>query len=896
MRTTLALFQVTAAMAVLAWSHDAAAARFTVIIRNDNKIATQTGLLTLQPLITTTTSTGATLASLVGTTQWNTYGYISDDCDVTANDDGDAVALATAWGLTLGVNAWVVPALKTQTVAQLDIDVTDTTAKLYFIAATATAATGTTPSDADDFVVGIQRTSSTSPPETELGLVGIPLFSSGYPVDSVDMSLSAWDANSKSASNGNTDPNNGTGNSAKSHRCTTLGTGGACGTTWDKNSVFHDLPCYVAVHNGTFTGTSAGTFGPVQPPAPALTAQFADTLGATDGYRPDGMALGNFSSVTTRQELAVIEEDGDATFGPTSAGRMRVISFSGALVGSFTNPTGGHDLEGIPVAINLDGGSQSEIAFGESTSPGYVFARRGTGATAYPGWAAGATYPAGEVGPYGYPGLFNMGPSVADLQGSSSEELVIVDWNGNLVIRNGSDGALLGTYDAYTDPAVREGFDSLVAIADVFTTSNCPAVSGADCSGLEIVGFGNLTGHVFVLDRYGTRLWVSATATGPSSASSPAVGDLDGDGKAEVVVLPEGTLTAVAFTPSVSTSAQYTWALPGDDYYWTSPTIANVLPKTSDTSRREVIVESSNAELSVLELTPTTHDESVAFSYFVGLGDTHAACDPLSSTSVCEDAWFTPSVSDVLSEMARGPQETLTNFSVRTNAGETTHDEIIAATLSTVEVIDPIPMATAVVSVGTSGYTYKLKYDTTEVTYTATSASTTTIAAGLTAALNASATLNANTSQATQVMYATYDGATITVKAKQPGGAFALTESDTGSKLAITAGWSPRVAFRTSASTAQFYPTALVRAGETATTNPARPASGNCGTVSGVICASVYINGWNNGIIYRFDTPQPTFANTPVSNATPASPMATRIPATDWATYMGNPAHTGYAQ
>jgi hypothetical protein len=865
-----------AVLGALGFSQQASAAHFTVVIRNDTTVATQAGLLTLTPLIPTSTA-GTALSTMTSSTSWRTYGYISDDCDLngTTDDDGDPVALAAAWGLTIGTNAWVVPAMPKATTGQVsnvvvDIDVSDTTAKLYFLAATATQDTGTTPKDADDFVTGVD-TSGT------LDAVGISLFSSGYPINAVEMNLSAWDANSKSATNGNTDPNNNNGNGNNlSHRCSSSGaTVNACGTTWKKNNNFTNLPCYVAVKNSSFTTGK----GPTQAAAAkfVLNVQNNGSLltGGAGDYRPDGLSLANFSTATAREEIAVIEEDGDATFTTASQGRFRVISRDGAEISGTSapfQPPAGRDLEGIPLAVDLDNNGTYEAVFGESYNVGYVYARTGTGLSAFPGWSGG------KVGPYGYPALFNMGPTSADLGYTDTKpEIVITDWNGVVSIRKASDGTQVGNGNVYTDTSIKEGFDSTVAIADVLTQTECNAlVSGADCSGNEIIGFGNRVGHVFVLDRTGKRVWVSSTAPGASSASSPAVGDVDGDGRNDIVVLPEGTNTAIAFSPSQGSGLRYSWSLPGEDYYWTSPTIASVLPKTSTTDlRKEILVESSNAELSVLQVS-SAGVASVAFSTFVGLGDMHATCDPTGST-VCEDAWFTPSPADVISE---GSASITVGGTTGTRDTLLPAYEIVAAQLSSLEVIDPTPNSTVSINTVTNSFTYKLTVTATnpaisiQVSFASDSTATAAeIAAGLAAAINSNTTLYPRVT-------ALPTGGTIVVNADNGGDLFTVADTSTTVKTSVTAGWTPRVTYRYSASDAQFYPTALVRSRNT--------TGGTC-TSGTTGCARIYVSGWENGYIYGLDI-------MPTVTTTLASPIVPKIPKYDWSTYMGSAAHTGTAQ
>ena len=567
---------VTLAMTLLSLVATARAATFSVTISNTTTFAWSTGLITFAPLL----PLGATPTSGSG---YTTYGYTTSACNVNANDDGDASALAGHLGLTLGTTAILVPAIAAG--ASTTVTFTATAGqKISYLADIYGAAT-----EAEDDIVMLHAVGAPSN-------LAVPLFDvMGLPMSTIAFEVSGYDTNSTSAASGTA--------ASCSPKCPTPTSG-----------------CYVAVNNGTTGGTL---------PAPAAQPTLTKTWAVTEtGYTTDGIALGNLTS-TSENQLIVLTEAGQysSTYNPLGTGRAAVLTrTAGAVQSTFDATVVGHDFMGLPLIENLDGGTLSEYLVAEFSpllpSPGAsLYGRAGTSSTAT--WTSTG---------YGYPGFWNMGPMSADVRSdvnTTTPEIIEATYTGDIAVLNAMTGATVNSYSTYT--ALGETLYGHVAVGDV-VGSTAP----------EIVGFGATSGKIFALNvptgAGNVPMTVAWQGTAPTSiyafGSGPAIGDLDKDGKAEIVVASAGTGKVYAFDPhSGSNTCKYQWTAPGGfDYAWSSPVIADV----DGDGYKEVIVLSSDSVLSILGRATTAsaacQDGVVKWTYTVGNGG---------------PAWFTPAVANL---------------------------------------------------------------------------------------------------------------------------------------------------------------------------------------------------------------------------------------------------------
>jgi hypothetical protein len=189
-----------------------------VTLKNGSASDWSTGLLSLRPLI----ATGA--APQPGQPEYYTYTFANTQCNLSDTycgkgcvDDGNAAVLASRWGLTLGSDAWLVPALVRGSSATIRIKA-QATQTLSYVA----RVQGSTDDLMAMHVVG------------NTAKLGVPLSdANGDGLDSVAFAISGYDVNSRSATDGNGDS------------CTAQCPGPR-------------TRCYVAYNNGTTGGSQPG--------------------------------------------------------------------------------------------------------------------------------------------------------------------------------------------------------------------------------------------------------------------------------------------------------------------------------------------------------------------------------------------------------------------------------------------------------------------------------------------------------------------------------------------------------------------------------------------------------------------------------------------------------------
>ena len=588
---------------LFAWIAPARAATFVVTIKNTSTEYMAPGVLTLSPLL----AVGP--APNPGTNQFATYEYARIDCNEPdqycpsgsqfwcwfANE----TTLLERWGLQKGVNAWVpvppskLPGYGVTVFAPGDSATITITAspgqKLSYV------------SKAGDFNNYIDQLVMLHAPGNASDLT-VPLFdANGLPLPAITFDLGGYTVSSS-------DPNDGT-----SAQC-----GNYCPAANGQTT-----GCYVALGS-----TATGPLLPAQPPAPTLTTAWS--WSAPSGYTSDGMAFGDLSTGNGGNEVLVELEGENASGNMTGVGRAAVLSASsGAQLSSFDGLVSGNDFMGFPMIEDLDGTSPSEYLvseFGEATpSPGAaVYARSGSSTSAV--WTSTG---------YGFPGFWNMGPTAANVRSDvSGDQIVIADYDGDVNVLNRASGVTLNAYNLFA--ATGDNIYGHAAVGNVTGDGNN-----------EIVVFGANSGSVYVLSPStgsGTQpLTLKYTSAKPLNGgvafgSGPALADLDNDGQAEIIVATGGTGGVYAYNAFGGvTTCKYKWSSPGGtDYSWSSPVVGDV----DGDGKPEVVVFSSNSVLSVLKV-PTAGagctEGTVAWKYTVGNGGsawfTPALADVYSDTT-----------------------------------------------------------------------------------------------------------------------------------------------------------------------------------------------------------------------------------------------------------------------
>ncbi len=218
----------------------------------------------------------------------------------------------------------------------------------------------------------------------------------------------------------------------------------------------------------------------------------------------------------------------------------------------------GASIEGSPLAVDLDGDGVAEIVAG--TSDGLIHAIDGDG-NPLDGWPVSTElleeadpdqaanhldaehFAGGAVDPAAY-GAILTAPAVDDLDGDGTVEIVVSSLRGWVHVFE-PDGSARDGFPVSGDPLLSDPQSTSPERVIDRGFGSSPALGDLDGDGtLEIV-LGSMDGHVYAWHDDGTYVdgWpVALDWEGPDQlpvariVGTPALGDLDGDGELDVVV------------------------------------------------------------------------------------------------------------------------------------------------------------------------------------------------------------------------------------------------------------------------------------------------------------------------------------------------------------------------
>lgn len=548
-----------------------------------------------------------------------TYAFATSTCDLddafcpsgSCDDDGDPNVLAQRMGLTLGANAHLIPALAPGDTFDLVIEASAPD-QLWYVSKVV---------GRDDDIIGIYEYGVS----VDLASIdpGALLFDpmTGLPVDVPAFGYLSWDMNSEL-------PDDGSFNSC-SPDC----------------PIAPPPTCHVAFRRRDYDGV-------ILDPLPRGTFSLIASY-SSGALTTDSVTMGDVQPAGAA-EIVSIQNGGSYVDPPYASGngRIEVLLQADLSLRRSYSPPDGHELLGFLLIENLIGVTPNEFVFGESNRidpdppgrPAAVYLR-------YYDLLNDSYENQWTSTPYAFPGFWNMGPSSGNVRTDApnpGNEIILADLNGNISVLNGITGAALNTYSTFTELAE----ETLYGHATVANVDGLP--------GNEIVLMGAQTGSLYAFaapnaDGPLSLVWASDPSPngGLAFGNGSAIGDIDGDGTIELVVVSGFTNEIYAFDVQHGTACKHRWTgASGSNYFWTSPVIGDV----DGDAQREVVVFANNSVLSVLRANSASAgnctEGQLVWEYTVGNGG---------------DAWFTPSLGNVVGD---------------------THLDVLVANYQTVEVVD----------------------------------------------------------------------------------------------------------------------------------------------------------------------------------------------------------------
>ncbi len=255
----------------------------------------------------------------------------------------------------------------------------------------------------------------------------------------------------------------------------------------------------------------------------------------------------------------------------TAAGKLYVVNYDGSVASGFPVTMPGECAGTVAIGdINNDGVAEIVVPYGffSPASPGGVAAYNNKGTLL---WKRVSSDFNGD----GIPEGVVDAPAIADVDHDGITEVAWGSLDAHIYLVNGSTGADKPGWPIF----VRDTIFSSPALADVDNDGNLEIIIGADAH-QEGAPYNTPNGGcLHVIHPNGTELTGFPKCVDQVITSSPAVGDINGDGRLEIVVgtgtyWPNGSHKVYAFEPDGTYAAG--WPVSVDGQVSTSPALADI--------------------------------------------------------------------------------------------------------------------------------------------------------------------------------------------------------------------------------------------------------------------------------------------------------------------------------
>ncbi len=260
---------------------------------------------------------------------------------------------------------------------------------------------------------------------------------------------------------------------------------------------------------------------------------------------------------------------------PTTAGASIVSSTA-----AWSDQTSGWDRSSSPTIADINGDGTNDIVIGDQN--GLLRVLDASNGQELPHWPQYAVVS-------GAPTAIDSTPAVGDLFKNGKKEIVVgvgSTWqpnhNGGVIIFNpdGSEHCVFHTLDD-GNPWANNGIPSGYT-QPVFSSVAIGDING---DGYPDIAFGSFDGHIYAIDRNCNKILDENVED--SVWSSPALYDIDGDGRDEIFIGGDqaaggainwsgGEFRAIKWVPGAPGNAVELWKRQVDDTVWSSPALCDI--------------------------------------------------------------------------------------------------------------------------------------------------------------------------------------------------------------------------------------------------------------------------------------------------------------------------------